>query len=232
MSFLSKFRTFIEPGLFQFSIAFFLLLFIWVYENLGLPNSSEISQSFINVYKEYGLVIIFIAAFLEALFVISMYLPASLVIVLSAFAFGFDTRILFQIGILSLLGFTLANVVNFYLGKYGYYKILLKLGGKKSILKVQRDFQKHSFKTIFLTAFHPNFLAITMISAGITKSNLFRVLLQSMVSLVFWITTWMVLITILLKDSLGSLTENNNTVCYFLIIIIVWGIIKCIRGYK
>ena len=60
---------FLKPGLFQFSIVVFLLIFMFAYNKLGLPNTSEISNYFINLYENYGLIIIVIAAFLEGLFI-------------------------------------------------------------------------------------------------------------------------------------------------------------------
>lgn len=229
---IKQFKFFLKPGLFQFSIVLLLITFNFVYYKLNLPNSSIISDFFINKYSEYGLIIIFFAAFLEGLFMLSIYLPGSLVIVLSAFALGFDIKTLFQIGIISLAGFSSVNIINYYLGRYGYYKILLKLGGKSSIDKVQNDFNKHPFKTIFLTSFHPNFLAITMISAGISKSNLLKTLLQSIVSLIFWITLWMSIVYIFFKDSSISFTENDNQTYYLIGIILLWGIMKCFLSYK
>lgn len=222
---------FLKPGLFQFSIVVFLSIFILIYDNSALPNSMEISDYFIHLYETYGLIIIVLAAFLEGLFMLSMYLPASLVIVLSAFALGFDIWTLTKIGLLSILGFTCVNILNYYLGRYGYHKLLLKLGGKESIKKIQSDFNNNQFKTIFLTAFHPNFLAITMVSAGIAKSNLLKVIIQSVISLIFWISLWMSLIIFLFKDSKLDLTENENIGYYFVLILFLWGLSKCIISY-
>ena len=134
---------------------------------------------------------------------------------------------------LSILGFTCANILNYYLGKHGYYKLLVMLGGDKNMKKVQTDFNKNQFKTVFLSAFHPNFLAITMVSAGIAKSNIIKVTLQSIVSLVFWVFLWMFLVTIFFKDSKIELSENDNLGYYFILIIFLWGLVKClINNYR
>ncbi|MCI5050851.1 MAG: VTT domain-containing protein [Candidatus Pacebacteria bacterium] len=216
------------PGIFEFSIATFLLVFILAYDLLGLPNAIVVSEFFLNQYEKYGFWIILLAAFLEALFILSIYIPASLVIVLSAFALGFDIQTLLKIGVISILGFMLANILNYYLGKFGYYKLLLKLGGNQSVEKIQNDFSQNPNKTIFFTSFHPNFLAITMISAGIAKSNLLKVIFQSLISLIFWISLWMSVIYIFFKDSQISFTENENQAFYFVGILILWGVAKCI----
>lgn len=198
---------------------------------MGFPNASEISDTFLIIYKDYGLIVIFLASFVEGLFILSMYLPGSLVIILSAFALGFDFITLLKIGLISILGFTAVNVVNYYLGKYGYYKLLLKIGGEETLEKTKSDFKKNSLKTIFLTSFHPNFLAITMIVAGITNSNLIKVLFQSILSLIFWITLWMTVVSVFFQDKRVSFTENKYQVYYFVIVIAVWGFVKCIIEY-
>ncbi len=225
----NKLIQFLKPGLFQFSIAFFLTVFILVYDNSGLPNTTEIANYFTIQYENYGLIIIIIAAFLEGLFMLSMYLPASLVIVLSAFTLGFDTFTLTKIGLLSILGFTIANIFNYYLGQFGYYKILLKLGGQDSITKVQKDFNENPIKTIVFTAFHPNFLAITMVSAGIAKANLFKTILWSIVSLIVWIALWMSLIILLFKSRKLEIAESDYIGYYFVLILVIWGLFKCFK---
>jgi len=229
---LNRFINFLKPGLFQFSISFLLLLLLLLNEFFGLFNSKSLSEFFIDSYTSYGLVIILLASFIEALFIISIYLPASLVIVLSAFALGFDLITLVSIGGLSIIGFTIANIINYYLGRYGYYRVLLKLGGRSSIKKVEEDFNNNQFKTIFLSSFHPNFLAITMVYAGISKSNLGKVIFQSIISLVFWVSLWMLIITLLFKNYDYNINESNTTGYYFIVIIFLWGLFKCILKYS
>lgn len=228
---LAKNKFSFYPGALQFSIAIILLVVFLLDDIFGLPKTSILSEFFLSQYEQYGILIIVVASFLEALFILSIYVPASLVIVLSAFALGFEIETLLKIGLLSLIGFTIANVLNYYLGRYGYYKILLKLGGKQSIEKIQKDFINYPLKTIFFTSFHPNFLAITMISAGIAKSNLLKVLLQSTISLIFWISIWMTVIYVFFKDNQFSFTENENQVLYFVAVIFIWGLVKCILSY-
>ena len=227
----NKIISFLRPGIIQFSIVLLLILIIVVSNYTSVLNPLSISQSFQNLYLEYGLIIILIAAFLEGLFMLNIYIPASFVIVLSAFALGFDFSTLLIINILSIAGFSIANILNYYLGYAGYYKLLLNLFGNDFVIKEQDSFKKNQFKTIFFSSFHPNFLAISMVSAGISRVNLLKVIFQSIVSLFFWISLWMTLFYVFFKDVEITEVANEESSIIFLAIIFLWGIIKCLTAF-
>src|SRR5688572_18781666 len=118
-----KFKAFISPGIIQFILAFILILLMVIDYWFNLFNISEFIDYSKTLFNNYGLLIIIVAAFIESFFMIGLYLPGSAVILLSVITSDYSASSLFKIGLYSLLGFTIANIANYYLGKFGYYKV-------------------------------------------------------------------------------------------------------------
>ncbi len=225
---MNKIYTFIKPGLFPFSICLFLLFFIVFYRLLNLPSPFELSKMIIGWFSMYGLSLLFVAAFIEGVFVFGMYFPGSLAIALAVYSLGKTPLDLLIIGSISFLAFLIANIINYYLGRFGYYKFLLLIGGKSSIDKMQSSMNKHGYRTFFLTGFFPNFIAITSVCAGISKLNIWRIIFFQATSLLFWVTVWTITGSLIIKQV--NLQDNNQSI-YILIAIFLWGIFLVIKDY-
>lgn len=219
---------FFKPGVFPFSLVFFFLLFILIYRLFDLPDPTEIARISSSLYEKYGLWVLLISSFAEGLFMISLYFPGSFVIVFAVIVFGNNSVQLLFVALISIVGFTLANIINYYLGKYSYYSFLLKLGRQDIVEKMQIRFQKSSMRTILFTAFHPNFLAIACICAGIANYNLGKLILQSIFALSLWVSLWTSIVAIFISK---INIEDPNSAVYFLILLICWGLGLCIFDY-
>lgn len=223
---MKKFYELLKPGLFPFSICVFLFAFSILYNAFGLPSPEELTSLITKWFKEYGLELLFIAAFIEGLFVIGMYFPGSLAIALAVYTMGENILDLFLIGAISFISFLLANIANYYLGKYGYYKLLILLGNRNAVDKMHDTFIKHGSRTFLLTGFFPNFIAIASVCAGISKLKFVKVLSNLSTSLLFWVTIWTIAGSIIVKKI--NLQDSNQS--YYLIgIFFGWGIISIVR---
>lgn len=223
---MKKLLNFLAPGFFPFSLCILLGVFIILYRLFDFPQPEELAQYIVKSYEQYGLVIVFVSAIIESLFMLGIYLPGSLAIVLAVFSLGNNNYNLFYIGSLAVFGFTVSNIINYFLGKYGYYRLLLFFNQQEIIDKMQKRLEKNSWRTIFLTSFHPNFLAITMVCLGIGKINLFKSIFSSTVSLIFWVTLW----TFIASKAVKTINlQDSNQSLYLLGLFFIWGIFLIVR---
>ena len=73
----------LQPGYLPFALAFGFLVLAFAYRALGLPSPSDVALVGQHLYASYGLITLFVAAFIEGLFFFGIYLPGSFVIVLA-----------------------------------------------------------------------------------------------------------------------------------------------------
>jgi membrane protein DedA with SNARE-associated domain len=223
---MKKLTNLLLPGVFPLSICIFFGLFIFLYRVFGLPSPSELVTLIVKWFNLYGYWLLLLAAFLEGLFVIGMYFPGSLAIALAIYSLGKTPIDLFYIGIISFFAFMLSNFLNYYLGKYGYYKFLLLIGKKDIINKMQVSMNKNGNKTFFITGFFPNFIAITSVCAGISKLNFIKTISLLFFSLLFWVTVWTIVGSIIIKRV--NLQDNNQSL-YILAAIFLWAVYLIIK---
>lgn len=223
---IKKVLLFISPGIFPFSICLLLILFSILYRIISLPTPEDLINIYRVLFESYGLWILFISAIVEGLFIIGLYFPGSLTIALSVLILGNTTLDLFLIGSISYVAFMLSNIMNYYIGKYGYYKLLLFISKKDTIDKMQKTMEKYGNRTFFITGVLPNFFAVTSVCAGISNLNIFRTLYLQATALLFWIFIW-TLVGSLIVNHVNLNDENQSF--YIIIIFFLWGMYLVIK---
>lgn len=171
-------------------LAIFALLFP-VWRVFDLPTYPEMNALARNAFEMYGLPVIFIGALAEGLLFFNWYLPGSVVVVMGG-VFAAEKGIpsvIMTVAVISL-GFWLTGIINYALGRYGWYKVLLKFGLRDAIEKTRRRTEKHGLKILFGTSFHPNVGALTATSAGILRLSFVEFALMSALALAAWNTLW------------------------------------------
>lgn len=220
-----KLIKWIEPGLIPFSLAGAFAVFILIYRSLGLPSPVEVINLARNLFHEFGFIVLIIAAFLEGIFMISFYFPGSFVILIAVLISDMSPVSLISIGFFSWIGFIISVFVNYYMGMYGYYRALVFLGKSDTIEKMDAWLAKYGRWTIFFSAFHPNFLAASIVSNGIAKKSLTSTMLIAGSSLIFWILMWITVATPFLEE---IDVEDPNTSWYIVLFLIGWGLVLLI----
>ena len=223
-----KIKEFLSPGIFPLTICIFLIIFSAVYQIFNFPSPDELFVMIQNWFNIYGLKFLFIVAFIEGIFIVGMYFPGSFAIALAVLTLGKTPLDLFSIGLVSYFAFFIANVCNYFLGKYGYYKFLLIVGKKNTIQKMHNTMSRHGNMTFFLTGFFPNFLAITTVYAGISNLKITKVLIYLALSLLFWISIWTIFASIIINR---VNLEDSNQSKYILATIFLWAVFLILKEH-
>lgn len=106
------------------------LILFWNLFNL--PNTEVLAEIARNWFVRHGLPVVFAASFLEGLLLVGNYFPGAFIIVLGIVL---STSVSGAIAVLIVgtAGLMLSHIVNYYLGRYGWYKLFKKFGLTNSI---------------------------------------------------------------------------------------------------
>lgn len=211
------------------SIPITLLLLSLVYNVLWiffkLPKNEELVAIVAKFLETYGLWIVFVSAFIEGVLIAGNYFPGGLVVFLGVLASGNNLPKVAFVIILVTLAFSSAYAVNYVLGKYGWYKLLIKFGMSAQLEQAKTKLEKYSFKAIILSYWHPNLGALISTSAGILKMNFFKFILESLPVVLFWNIFWGTLVYFLGKKALNLVLSLK----YVIPVVIAWLLILWIK---
>lgn len=217
-------KTFLAPGFLYFAAAIFFAIFLFLYDLFGLPSPYELSVLGQKLYESYGLLALCIAAMMEGIFMVNIYIPGSFVIVLSVYLSDKTPSSLLSIALITWCGFFISSVINYILGATGGYRALLFLGKKSTLEKMKSWMERNGRRAMFLSAIHPNFQAFVMVSSGISRQPVARTLAASAISLAFWVPLWTVFFSIILKSL--AIDDSNNS-WYVVALLVMVGLIVC-----
>lgn len=163
---------------------------VLLYRLFDLPTYGEINAWVKTFFDDHGYGVVFLGALAEGILFLNWYLPGSVVVVMGvALARETGLNAPYMVFLITL-GFFITAIINYALGKYGWYRIFLKLGLKDTLEKTRRRVEKHGLKIVFGTYFHPNVGALTATSAGILQLPFFRFLAYSALALAAWNALW------------------------------------------
>ncbi len=170
-------------------LAIVLLAFV-SWEVFNLPSEGELLTATEDIFIRYGLYIVVLGAFLEALMLVGWYVPGGTVVLLGViFARGDIERVIWVV-ILGSLGLLAGYIINYILGKYGWYRLGVKLGLAASLEDAQRRLENHGAKAIFFTYWQPGLASLTSTAAGILHMPFKKFVTYSVPSLLFWDSAW------------------------------------------
>lgn len=190
----------------------FLVLAI-IYIVFDIPSYTEIREWVKDLFLSHGYWIIFLGALAEGILLANWYLPGSVVVVMGV-ALASETGLNPVLAvILIILGFFLTTLLNYAIGRYGWYRVLMKCGLKDTINNTKKRVEKHGLKIIFSTYFHPNVGALTATSAGILQLCFKRFTAYSIAALVAWNTFWGIVVYIW-GPPIVELVNYKNTLIF------------------
>jgi membrane-associated protein len=166
------------------------LLYTWLRKVLNLPDTDQIIANVSGYYAQHGYWTVLVGALAEGLLLVNWYLPGSIVVVLGVALASQNSLNVYLVVSLIILGFFLTSLVNYALGRYGWYRVLLKLGLKEPLDRIKGKVEKAGLPIIFSTYFHPNLGALTATSAGILKLDFKKFFVYSLLATVMWNSIW------------------------------------------
>lgn len=215
---------FLRPGLFQFTMVLAMVLFGALYQLLGLPPVSVMVQWLLDLYQRHGMVIVAVGAFVESLILVGVYAPGSLSIVIGVLSVGDSVLGMIQIWCVALIASVAAQCINHLVGKRGYQKVIAAIGGQEAIGELRSRLQRSTSRTIWTTAFFPNFLAMSMVAAGTVDIALRRLIVTMIAAIAAWGVFWIVLTHFVVRQiDVG----NDRTYAYVILVVLLWGIGIC-----
>ncbi len=182
---------------------FTILILLW---NLfDLPSEEVLIGMIKSYFSKYGVVTVLLASIIEGMLLVGWYLPGGLVIFLGVILSAGDPYRAALSVVATIVGFSIAYTFNYFLGKHGWYKVLIVFGLKGSLEKAEIQFSKHGYKTMFLSYWQPNLAALISTGAGILKAPFEKFFFYSTIATVLWSSFWGIIAYILGQKVLSYL---------------------------
>ncbi len=182
----------------------------------GLPSITELTEIIKHSFDSYGLWIVLGASFIEGLLLLGQYFPGGFVIFLGVISARGDVPRAIEVVIIVSIAFFCAYIVNYLLGKYGWYKLFIKFGLKKSLDTAEQKIAKHAFFAFMANYWDTNLASIIATAAGVLKLPLRKFLAYSTLGIVVWNTFWGFVVYFI-----GEFILDNQTPIFF-IILVIW----------
>lgn len=197
-----------------------------VWKLLNLPTDDQMLVIVREWFSKYGLWIVFISALIEGFLLLGQYFPGGFIIFLGVISAGKNIPRAIEVVSVVSVAFFIAYTLNYLVGKYGWYKLLIKFGLKKSLDNSQEKLVKQGLNTIFFSYWEPNLASLTATAAGILQVSLKKFSLYSAIGIIIWNIFWGTLVYIL-----GESALKIAGLKYVLIIFGVWITIIVAKKY-
>jgi membrane protein DedA with SNARE-associated domain len=122
------------------------------------------------------------------------------------------------------VGMQAGYFINFFLGKYGWYKLLLRFGLKKSIEDTQHKMERNGLRFLLFTYWHPGLGSVSATVAGILQFPVRKFFMFSLAAVVVWNVFWAGVVYFVGEQ---SITLFFSWPCV-LTIIFVWTVVRFI----
>lgn len=203
-----------------------LLTFFIIWKLLKLPPEDQLVQIARSYFDKYGLITVFVSAIIEGLLLVGWYYPGSLVIFLGVIFAGKDIIGVAEVVLVVSAGLFIAYIINYFLGKYGWYKLFLAFGLKEPLDKTESKLSSHGSTAIFMSYWEPNLASLTSTAAGILQFPIKRFLIYSLLSLLVWDSFWGISIYFL-----GDMALSLIGFKFALIVMAIWILYLLVANY-
>jgi membrane protein DedA with SNARE-associated domain len=203
-----------------------------VWEVFSLPPAEEMAAAAGNWFDTYGLPAFFASAVLEGMLLVGGYFPGVFVVSLGIVLTNspLEAAIIVAVGTAGLI---IAHILNYTLGRYGWYRLLAKFGLRNAMESERDKLVKRGSLAIFLSYWLPSAAAITDTAAGIMRMPFKTFLLASVISTIFWDTIVGTLVYVFKSSALSIAGAPGSSDIIFYAIIAVWMIVLIIiDNYK
>lgn len=216
---------FLTPAAFPLFLAGSFFLFVQLYYVLGLPAPEIIALQLESLYHAYGLPVLFVAAVIESVFLVSLYFPGSLVIVLSVFLVGGELDKLLALGLTVFLGGLVGYNISYAIGRYGVHHVFSRFGGARLLEKARGWDSKWGKYSLLVFGFFPSFLSIACVYRGMTKNSYVEFLIYLLLSLFIWVPVAVAMISFVVKT-----VDPKDSSSYLLVValFVLWAALNIV----
>lgn len=165
-------------------LGLFISLFL-IWKIFDLPPSNILLSKLKVWFDLYGYLVLFISAILEGMLVVGGYFPGTFVIVVSVLLAKSITEFILVVCI-GTIGLLVAHNLNYVLGKYGWYRLLVKFGVKNQIEESKEKLLKKGPIAMFSSYWFPSLGALVDTAAGIIRMPFRVFFISSLLAGIFW----------------------------------------------
>jgi membrane protein DedA with SNARE-associated domain len=165
-------------------------LFLLLWKILRLPPPEELIRTIDSAFSTHGYWLVFISAFIEGLLLIGAQFPGSVVLVLAMMASRRGILNPLAVGTLIIAGFFVACMINYALGRFGWYRLFARLGLDHVLDRMRTRVEERGLSVVRYTYFHPNISSLTATSCGILRVPFGAFSRHSLIALVAWNIAW------------------------------------------
>lgn len=139
-----------------------------------LPSGDELITLFNGLYAKYGFEILILSAFLEALFIVNLFVPGQVSLALGIIFAKTQNTDLWLIVLGVATGAILGYLVDYLFGFTGVSKIIEKYGFKTHIKEASKIVRNATSLKLSLGFIHPNLASFTSFGCGVVKMNFLK----------------------------------------------------------
>jgi membrane protein DedA with SNARE-associated domain len=210
-------------------VTFISMYIIWNVFNL--PPAEVLTVQLNDWFHLYGPIVILGSAFIEGILLIGGYFPGVFIIFVSVVTATSLSEALTRI-VFGTIGLILAHIVNYVLGRYGWYKLLVKFGLGKSIEEMQNKLLKKGTLAIFVSYWLPKLSALTDTAAGILHMPFKKFVISSILASIFWNFLVGIVVFFIGHKAVVVVTSGGTTELIIQVLIVfVWMTILFIFDY-
>lgn len=151
----------------------------------SLPPAPVLTEMVGGWLVRYGLPVLFLAAMAEGMLLVGGYFPGVFVITVAVVVARSWEEAVLAIAIGSA-GLMAAHAVNYALGKYGWYRLLARLGLETSIREARHRLERRGPAAVFATYWLPSLSSLTDTAAGIMRIPFRKFVAYALAATVFW----------------------------------------------
>ena len=155
-----------------------------------MPSGTEIIAFFEQYYIVYGYPLVFLFSILETIFGLSWQVPGTFIVLLATFYARQGILSLPYVLVLAMIGWFIGDNLNYFLGKYGWYRFFLWLGMGKGLEKGEELMKKYDKKALFFGHVIPAFATFVSTAAGVLGVPYKKYLIFISFSIIFWVLVW------------------------------------------
>lgn len=200
------------------------MAFLW--KVFDLPSDDQMILIVKNYFNNYGIYVVFVGALIEGFFIVGQYFPGGFIIFLGVISSVGDISRAVAVVSVTSFAFFIAYTLNYFVGKYGWYKILERFGFGHSLEVAKNKLEKQGLNAVIFGYWEPNLASIIATAAGILKISFQKFSFYSLFGVIIWNIFWGVLVY-----TLGDNALKIIGIKYVLIIFGVWILVLLLKKF-